>query len=1224
MIFFEENAAAGLILHLGGRIIGELAGRVPEKREKEKMSAEFVHLHVHTDYSLLDGACATSGLVELAQNFKMPAIAITDHGFMGGAIEFYQELCKGKLKPIIGCEMYVSPTTRFDKNPEQANIRGFHLVLLARDNEGYKNLCKLISEAHINGRYYSPRIDKELLSRHSAGLIGLSACLKGEVAQAVLDGRKKDAGRILNEYLDILGRENFYLEIMDHGMEEQKKIVREFQVLSREFDVPLVATNDVHYLKREHATAHELMLCIQTHSTMADEKRLKMTGSEFYFKSPQEMGEIFREVPSALKSTLAIAERCNVNFKFAPEANHYPVYEIPTPGVTQKEYLRKVCLENIQKRYDFDPLSASLTEEQKAVLKRMDFELDVIDQSKYCSYFLVVWDFIHHAKKEGVPVGPGRGSGAGSLVAYLTGITDIDPLRYKLLFERFLNPERVSPPDFDIDFCERRRVAVIDYVRQRYGADNVAQIGTYGTLKAKAVIKDVARAMGRSFADGDMITKLIANDPKMNLKKAREDSKELRELIANEAWVAEVFRHAEPLEGLNRNMSIHAAGVIIGDQRLDNLVPLAMGAGGEIITQYPAAPCENLGLLKMDFLGLRTLTVLQDAVDNIRKHRGIAIEMDRIPLDDKATFDLLNKGDTVSVFQLESSGMQALCRQFGVETIEHIIALIAIYRPGPMEFIPDFVARKMGSTKIEYDHPAMKPILEETYGIMLYQEQIMQAVQVLAGFSLGQADILRRAIGKKKVKELEEQRDKFIKGCASANNIPQAQAEQIWDKIAKFAGYGFNKSHSAAYAFLAYRTAYLKANYPVEFMTAVLASEINDADKIAFLINECREMGIKILPPDVNTSDMNFSVDGPSIRFGLGAVKGVGESAASAIIAARSEKPFESFLDFCERAGSLNSRMLEHLIRAGAFDTFGGKRSQLVATIDATIALAQDRVQDQASGQGSLFDMLDASEQSAVQTVSLPDIPEFEEGEMLRDEKALIGFYVTGHPLGEYADLLSTYTTTSLARAAELPTDTGVKVGGIIKSVKKMVSRKNDSTFAVLLLEDLEGSTECMVYGRLYEKEIELPGTGKVFVKDILQEGAPVFIEALVSRRDPNEKGKLSAESVLPLQNITEKYTSELHIHLYQGSNKHADIEDLQKLCSANRGRTKLVICVTCTGGEIAFVEAGENHSVSVTGKFLDRIHDILGERRVRLKADKSVPSPRPKFQNGERPSRGE
>lgn len=1171
------------------------------------MSTEFVHLHVHTDFSLLDGACSVNGLKKITEEYNMPAVAMTDHGNMGGAIKFYQTLTKTSTKPIIGCEFYVSPTNRFDKNQLTPNIRGFHLVLLAKDYEGYINLCKLVSAANLEGYYYKPRIDQELIQAHSKGLICLTACLKGKVNDHILYDRPKEAKETLGEYLDIFGRGNVYLEMMDHGMEEQRKINQSVMLLSKEFDVPLVATNDVHYLKAEDSKSHELMLCIQTHATVNDPKHFKFSSDQFYFKSGDEMARLFPNNPEALSNTLEVAEKCNLVIPFVPEVNHYPVYEIKS-GEPEKEYLRNICLDGMQKRYGFDPrVKTQLDERETKLLERMDFELNVIDTEKYCSYFLVVWDFLLYARGKGIPIGPGRGSGAGSIVAYLTYITDVDPIRFNLLFERFLNPERVSPPDFDIDFCERRRVEVINYVREKYGSESVAQIGVYGTLKAKAVIKDVARALGHPYDVGDRITKLIQDNPKATLQTVQEESKELRQLIADNDHIQEIFKLAAPLEGLNRNMSIHAAGVIIGDQRLDNLIPLAKGASGEVITQFPAVPCEDLGLLKMDFLGLRTLTIIQDAVDNIRKSRGINIDIETITLEDKNAFDLLNKGNTVAVFQLESGGMRSLCRQFGVSTIEDIIALIAIYRPGPMQFIPEFVARKMGTTPIEYDHPSMEPILNETYGIMLYQEQIMQVVQSVAGFTLGGADILRRAMGKKKVDVMEEQKGKFIIGCKDTHGINEKTASAIWEKIAMFAGYGFNKSHSAAYAFLAYRTAYLKANYPVEFMAAVLTSDIDKAEKVAFGIKECRDMGIDVLPPSINSSDINFSVDKESIRFGLGGIKGVGSNAATAIIDARDEHgDFKDFLEFCEIAGSsVNSRMLENFSRTGAFDSFGLKRSQLVATMEQTMSMAQGNVKDKASGQGSLFDMLSEEDKVDCVSVEVPDIQEFHEQEILQNEKDLLGFYVTGHPLGEYSSIIKTYSTHSLIEVitkdpeSSMDHETGLKVGGIITSVQKRQS-KSGKLFAIFQLEDLEGSCECLMFGKEYE-DFNL----------LLMVNSPIYIEGLLDAKEESEDHKIIVKKITTMNMVQETYSTEMHIRMYEGTATIEMLQNIKKLASEHPGNTRLIFCLTCSNGEIAFVESSRTYNIRVNTNLIDSINEIVGENQLHFKGDKTVPQPK-------------
>ncbi len=1169
------------------------------------MASDFVHLHVHSHYSLLDGACTTKGLLAMAKEFEMPAVAVTDHGYMGSCIDLHHTFKGSEVKPIYGCEVYVAPGSRHDRTATVEHQRGYHLVLLCENNAGYHSLCHLLSEAYATGMYYKPRIDKELLRTYHDGLICLSACIGGEIPSHILNGNMAKAEDTVREFCDIFGRKNFFLEIMDHGMTEEKEANRKLIELSRKFELPLVATNDVHYLKKEHAEAHEIMLCIQTQSKLDDPKHFRFCAPEFYFKSPAEMQNLFRELPEAITNTRMVAERCSVDFKFAPEANHYPVYELPDKSNRQAEELRNICLNGIPARYHFDPHSENLTDFQQKLLERMEYELGIIIRTQYPSYFLVVSDFIRHAKEQDIPVGPGRGSGAGSLVAFLTGITDIDPLRYNLLFERFLNPERISPPDFDVDFCEDRRGEVIEYVRQKYGYDSVAQICTYGTLKAKAVIKDVARVLGYDFAFGDRITKLIPADPKMTLAKAKEAEPELAKMIKNDPEVAKVFEYAEVLEGINRQLGIHAAGVIIGDQKLDNLVPLARGANGEVITEFPSVPCEELGLLKMDFLGLRTLTTIHNAVKMIEQNRGIKLDMSTIPIDDQKTYDLLRAGNTIAVFQLESGGMQNLCRNFGVDTIEHIIALLAIYRPGPMDFIPTFVARKKGLEPIIYDHPKMKALLEETYGIMLYQEQIMQVVQVLAGFTLGGADILRRAIGKKKKDVLAQQKQKFADGCLATNNISNELADQIWKKIEMFAGYGFNKSHSAAYAFVSYRTAYLKANYPVEFMAAVLTAEIRDAEKISFLINACKDMKIKVLPPDVNASSIKFGVDGDNIRFGIGAIKGVGEAAAGAVINARNKDgKFTSFADFCERCGdAVNSRMLENLIRAGAFDSFGLRRSQLMAISESTMKYAQSQARDRAAGQMSLFEMLDQAGQDEIMNIPVPDIPEFDPDEILKCEKELLGFYVTGHPLMQYENVLRSLSSIKLNESDSWYDNQPVRFGGMISSVVKKNSKKTQKPYLIVEIEGMDGSVECMMYERgirnLNESAMQL------------EKGMIIFAEAIASKRDEGEKARLILEKIIPIQTGIEIYTGE--ILLFADAAK-VDEPLLMKLKQHNRrfhGESRMVFALesSITPGRIIYVESGI--TAAATPDYLAGLEAIFGPRCWKVKGNNRLPEVR-------------
>ncbi len=1195
------------------------------------MASDFVHLHLHTHYSMLDGACTPKGLVKLANEFDMPAVAMTDHGFMGGTIDFYDTLTAANLNPIIGCEVYLAPGSRTDRNPAVPYNRGFHLVLLAENNDGYHSLCKLLSEAYRTGVYYKPRIDKELLREHHKGLIALSACIGGEIPAMILNHSEEKAEAAIREYIDIFGRENFFLELMDHGMAEEKKSNAALIRMAKKFDLKLVATNDTHYQRREDAKAHEIMLCIQTNSYLSDPRHFSFGEPEFYFKSPNEMKQLFAEVPEAVLNTRLIADRCKVSFKYAPEVNHYPVYTLPDGTVPGKEFLREICLKNMQKRYDFDGTKGVYDEREQKIIDRMDYELGVIEHSGFCSYFLVVSDFIRHAKSQGVPVGPGRGSGAGSVVAYLTEITDIDPLRYNLLFERFLNPERISPPDFDIDFCEQRRSEVIDYVRDKYGHDSVAQICTYGTLKAKAVVKDVARVLEKTFEESNRLTKLIPDEPKMTLEKAKEMSPELKQLIESEDWVREIFDHAGVLEGLNRQLGIHAAGVIIGDQRLDNLVPLARGAQGEVVTQFPSVPCEHLGLLKMDFLGLRTLTIIKNALGMIEENHGIKLNMSKLPLDDQPTYDLLRRGDTVSVFQLESPGMQNLCRSFGVDTIEHIIALLAIYRPGPMSFIPEFIRRKKGEEQIIYDHPKMEAILAETYGIMLYQEQIMQVVQVLAGFTLGGADILRRAIGKKKKDVLDQQKAKFVEGCEKTSGINEALANTIWDKIEMFAGYGFNKSHSAAYAFVSYQTAYLKTHYPVEFMAAVLTSELDNAEKIAFLINACRDMNIKVLPPDVNSSKLAFSVDNGAIRFGLGAIKGVGENAAGKIIASRQESgKFKSFLDFCERVGTaVNSRMIDHLTKAGAFDSLNLRRSQILAIAEPMMAFAAGKARDLAAGQGSLFDLLESSGDTEDNgcNIPIPDIPEFDSDEILKSEKELLGFYVTGHPLAANQNLIEALATMPLREVAAVKPRENEESGngesqqsgekqnsrdgmqlrlvGMIGSYSTRFSKNSGKPFGILQLEDMDGSIECS----LYEKALKSVNEAQI----TMEPGSTVVVDATLSQREEGEMIRVIAERVQTLASVAASEIETIYLHFYEEHTNLAVREKVMDLCRRFEGTAKLMICIVDKSDKVIYVEVPPP-GVAVTPEFTGALNALIGHQNYKLKAKPYTPPPRPFF----------
>ncbi len=1177
------------------------------------MSIPFVHLHVHTDYSLLDGSETCAGIAAAAAEFGMPAVACTDHGNMSACYEFYNAVRGKGLKPILGCEFYVAPGSRLVQDNTVDHYQGFHLVCLAENYKGYINLCHLNEEAWLHGFYYKPRIDKEILAKYSEGVITLCACLSGEIPHLLKIGNDNGAQKALGEYLDIFGRDHFFIELQNHQLPEDAIVNPKLMDMARRNDLKMVVTNDSHYLKREHAEAHEVFLCIGTQTNMNDPKRFRFPNDQFYFKSPEEMALLFPDLPEAMSNTVEIAERCDVHLPTVSEdkANHYPEYTVPEDFKgTREDYLKSICEEGMKWRYQIDVHSPNLDDAAKAKIKRMEYELGIIKITGFTSYFLVVWDFLHYAAKIGVPLGPGRGSGAGSLVAYVLGITHIDPLRYNLLFERFLNPDRVSPPDFDIDLCERRRHEVIEYVRDKYGAPNVVQIGTFGTLKAKQVVKDVARALGRSFEEGNRMVKLIPADPKMTLKKALEGDPEhnippgdeLKALLENEPWAQEIWKYSVVLEGLNRNMSIHAAGVIICDMPVADVCPISKGASDEPTTQYPAVPCEQLGLLKMDFLGLKTLTLIQDALDLIEKNTGRKILSNDIPDNDQKTYDLLNSGNTIAVFQLESPGMQNLCRRFGISRLEDIIALIALFRPGPLQFLDEFLDRKTGKIPVEYDVPAMEPILQETYGIMLYQEQVMQVVQAVAGFSLGNADILRRAMGKKKKDVMLQQFGKFEEGCVK-NGISKEVAQNIWDKIVKFAGYGFNKSHSAAYGVLSYRTGWLKANYPAEFMAAVLTSELGNTEKMSFYLKECRSMGISILPPDVNVCDMSFSVDGPNIRFGLAAIKGLGASAVSGILEARKKGgPFKDLPDFCERVEGLSKRLMENLAKSGAFDCFGYHRSQVLAVADDAIAAAVQTQKDRKVGQGSLFDFLAPEEKLATQ-LPIPDIDEWPLHEMLAYEKDLLGFFVSGHPICRCQQLIDTYQLDDLTDIGQKQVDDTVRVGAYIASVSLKTTQKDNKPWCILNLENRDCTTECLVFSKVYTETLK-------DYPDIFQPETIVFIEGEIIQRDEGPK-KISATRIIPAEKAREIYTQEIHVRLHEEDMDEEKLQGLKMACRKFPGDVLVYFCLMLKDGNLAYVQ-NDHMNVANTEDFRKEILPFCrnAEEAILEKPSRKRPAP--------------
>ena len=1033
-------------------------------------SDSFVHLHLHTEYSLLDGAIRTKELMRKAAEFEMPAVAITDHGNLYGAIEFYQDAKNAGIRPIIGCEAYMAPGSIQDR-PNNMRDAAYHFTLLAKDETGYRNLVKLISTAHLDGFHYKPRIDKELLARHSAGLIGMSACLKGEINMAIQSDDLAKARQSAAQFRDIFGAENFFLELHDHGIEAQQKCNRVLPQLAREFGLGLVAANDVHFLERTHHDAHDVMICIGTGKMVHDERRMHYV-PELYFKSADEMRALFPEHPEAITNTLEIAERCDLRLEFGK--SKYPDYPVPD-GKTREAYLRELCYRGLHKRYG-DSVGSEL-------IQRLDYELDVLEKTGFVSYFLIVWDFIDFAKSRGIPVGPGRGSAAGSMVAYVLGITDVDPLQFNLLFERFLNPERVSPPDIDVDFCESRRGEVLEYVRQKYGERRVSQIITFGKLKAKSVVRDVGRVMGLSYGDADRIAKMIPNELNITLAAAAEKTPELKKAIATEPATKQLWDYAQVLEGLSRNAGVHAAGVVIGDRDLSDYVPLCRDTkGSDVISQFPMGPLNDLGLLKMDFLGLKTLTVIEDTVQLIRK-REPQFDIKSIPLDDAKAFELYNRGDTTGLFQMESGGMTSTAKQFDVQKIDDIIALIALYRPGPMDLIGDYIKRKKGLTKIRYEHPLLEEVCADTYGVMIYQEQVMAAASKLAGYSLGQADLLRRAMGKKDREKMAKERANFIAGCSKTNGIAEKKANAIFDLLEKFAGYGFNKSHSAAYGLISYQTAYLKANYPVEFMAGLLSNEINNTDKISIFVGECKRMGIPILPPDVNRSALKFipeaSDGGAAIRYGLAAIKNVGEGAMESAIRERSlHGDFSSLEDFCRRLESrvANRKMLESLVKCGAFDFLHRDRAELFDCIDETLAAASAAHRDRAAGQVSLFD--DVAVASPAR--SSRRLTHWSEHERMSFEKELLGFYVTGHPLDAYAAQLSNGKFQTIASLRELQDRAQFRVAGAITQVDRKFTKKDAKPFAVVILEDLTGTLEVVVWNDVYVKVAEALAPAKV------------------------------------------------------------------------------------------------------------------------------------------------
>ena len=1148
----------------------------------------FVHLHCHTDYSLLDGACEIGRLMEVAAEQKMPALAMTDHGNLFGVVEFYSKAKEKGIHPVIGCEVYVSQQSRHVKSDGN---RYNHLILLCQTQEGYRNLIQLVSTGFLDGFYYKPRIDKDLLARHSKGLVALSACLRGDINESLLASRYEDSRRLACEYEDIFGRGNFFLEIQDHDLPQDKIVLPLLARMSQETKIPLVATNDAHYLRHDDARAHEILLCIQTGKTLSDEGRLKFQTPEFYLKTRTEMLQRFAEFEDALDRTFEIAQRCHVSLEQVGDP--FPRFEVPAPHSTDSyfDYVTREGFERRRPRLEALRLAGRLRHDPAEYFERLDREIRMIQQMKFSGYFLIVWDFIRFARARGIPVGPGRGSAAGSLVGYALGITDIDPLHYGLLFERFLNPERISLPDIDIDFCMNRRGEVIQYVTEKYGRDHVAQIITFNTLAARQGIKDVGRALDMTFAEVDRLTKLVPVQLNITLEEAIAKEPGLDEAARKDPRVAEVLEVARKLEGLARNASLHAAGVVISAVPLKELVPLYRTNRDEIVTQFDLVGLEKLGLLKMDFLGLTTLTVVHDAVGLIRKHKEVAIDIDEIALDDPKTYEIFSNGYTSGVFQFESAGMRDILRRYRPNRIEDLCALNALYRPGPIQggMIPDFIERKLGRKQVAYDLPELREILEETYGVIVYQEQVMQIANRLAGYSLGEADILRRAMGKKKPEEMAAQRERFLQG-ARVNGFPQRKAAKIFDLMEQFAGYGFNKSHSAAYAYLAYVTAHLKARFPVEFMAALLTSETGNIAKVVKYINECRDMGIRVLPPDINSSDLHFTPDGDAIRFGLSAIKNLGPAAAEAILAGRAASArFATLDEFCEHVdlGAVNRRIIESLIKAGAMDSLGGRRAQWFAGAEKAIERGQRAWQDRTSGQGGLFASMAPAD---LPHRPLPDVPDWTPREKLAGEKETLGFYVTGHPLDEWRDKvadLASHDSTSLDGLAR---GVDVAVCGVITGVQKKRNREG-KPWSSFQLEDWQGSMEASVFATAFE----------ALAPEIVEDRA-VLVRGQALPEE-NAAPKISVKEIVPLELARVRLPRLISVRVPLGENGAASRAGaLQELFGRKSGETEVRLRLEKSRDFSVILDVSTR--VRPDKEFCEELERICGPQALEVLAD--------------------
>jgi DNA polymerase-3 subunit alpha len=1151
-------------------------------------AANFVHLHLHTDYSLLDGACEIGELTAEAARRGMPAVAVTDHGNLFAAANFYHQATTHGVKPIIGCEMYVAPDNH--KNRGSGAERSNHLVLLCENEKGYQNLIKLVSTGYLDGFYYKPRVDHELLAKHSDGLIALSACLRGEVADALLSEKYDQAQKSAYRLRDIFGKGNFFLEVQDQGLEQDIRVNRDLVRLAKESGIPLVATNDCHYLTQSDSHAQEVLMCIQTGKTMSDAQRMKFATDQFYFKTAEEMAHVFRELPDAVTRTVAIAERCNV--KIQRVSNPFPEFKVPE-GHSTDSYFERVVRDGFASRA---PQIERLTKEGRLRHPLTDYEarltaeIEMIKKMRFAGYFLIVWDFIHYARAQGVPVGPGRGSAAGSLVSYSLRITDVDPMQYELLFERFLNPERISMPDIDIDFCMRRRGEVIEYVRKKYGAESVAQIITFGTMAAKAVLKDAGRALDMPYGEVDRLAKMIPTTLNISLEDALKQSPQL-EAARKEGPVRELIEIALRLEGLARHASTHAAGVVISPRPLTEIVPLYKSNKDEITTQYDMNALGRIGLLKMDFLGLTTLTILDDSVRMIQQNRGIELDLTTLPLDDAPTYALFARGDTTGIFQFESHGMRDILKRYQPTQIEDLTALNALYRPGPIQggMIDEFIARKQGKKKVTYELPELEEILSETWGVIVFQEQVMKIANRLAGYSLGDADILRSAMGKKKADVMAAQREKFLAGCA-VGKVPTKKATKIFDLMEEFGLYGFPKAHACAYALLAYQTAFLKVHYPVEFTASMLSSEAGNTEKVVKYINEARGMGIRVLPPDVHESGLYFTPVGDDIRFGLAAIKNVGENTAKAICEARvTAGRFGTLFEFSEAIEPkfLNKRVLESLVKAGALDCTGGSRGRLFAAIDQAISRGQKKHQEKTVGQGGLFlagpNELQSSQPS--QASELPEADDWSEEQQLAGEYSVLGFYISGHPLDKYAGRLKDLNAAELATMEGRKHNEDIVVAGIIVQIRPMRSRRG-ARWAILTLQDRTGVIEALVFPEAFGK-----------LEAILKSNTPLLVKGRVAVEDVGTR--LIVADARLLDQLADRPPSLLRVRMDLSTVNTGALDQLKELFARRPGRCRVAFELIKDDGSAATLDAGS--AVLADRELVERVREICGTDSVAL-----------------------